>query len=70
MTAIESGATLGADWTVRLECGHRVAVPFAASVPAMAACLVQHQGHCAPELATPDVDLGFSLPIPRGVAFR
>ncbi len=69
MTNEEREASTFADWTVRLECGHRVAVPYGVAVPAMAACLVHHQEVCPQDAFADPAEFGVALPIPRGASF-
>lgn len=47
----QSGAY--AEWTVRLECGHDIALPWGSREPALAACIVEHRHRCE----TPSLDL-------------
>lgn len=42
-----------AEWTIRLECGHEVEVPWGYRSPAVAACVVRHRAQCE----APPVDL-------------
>ncbi len=70
MTSEERDGGAFADWTVRLECGHRVPVPYGVAVPAMMACLVHHQGVCPATAGETDLHFGVPLPVPRGVAYR
>jgi hypothetical protein len=38
------------EWTVRLDCGHRLTVPWGLAPPFVAACIVHHQETCPTEL--------------------
>jgi hypothetical protein len=58
------------EWSVRLNCGHTVTVPWGAAPPLGMAVIVQHQETCSEEWRD---RFGGSAWIPRlsaGVAFR
>ncbi|MGD0588329.1 MAG: hypothetical protein ABSA63_05995 [Thermoplasmata archaeon] len=60
------------NWMIQLDCGHRIELPFGAAVPALPACVVQHQLTC-PEFDTfrsSEFASSSSMPMIRGVAYR
>ena len=59
-------------WTVQLNCGHQIEVPFVPGSLATVACVHEHQLVCRgrPRVGFPDTGFAYPMAIPRGVASR
>jgi hypothetical protein len=68
----EFGAPPTSNWTMQLDCGHQIAIPLGATVPALPACVVQHQLSCRgfETAGSPELVSDFFMPMTRGVGFR
>jgi len=60
------------NWMIQLDCGHRIGIPNGAAVPALPACVIQHQLTCRElvPLRLPEIAQGSYTPLMRGIASR
>ncbi len=60
------------NWMIQLDCGHQIELPLGAAVPALPACVVQHQLTCREfdTLRSSEFAASSSMPMVRGVAYR
>jgi hypothetical protein len=58
------------EWTVRLDCGHAVAVPWGVAPPFVMALFVQHRETCSEERVHRFDELTWAPRLSAGVAFR
>ena len=66
----QAKASSDSEWTVRLECGHAVAVPWGAAPPFVMALFVQHRETCSEERVRGVDELAWAPRLSAGVAFR
>jgi hypothetical protein len=57
-------------WTVRLDCGHTVTVPWGAAPPFGMALIVHHQETCSGEWVDRSGESAWVPRMPAGVAIR
>jgi hypothetical protein len=67
---IHEEKSAASEWTVRLDCGHAVVVPWGAAPPFAMALFVQHRETCSEERVHRFDEPTWAPRLSAGVAFR